>query len=458
MKLEQSTQAKINKLAESINDEPLDIKPSSHSGLVLVKTQSAGNVSRMFTLSGMQAELYLDVLESLGKEIVLEHLTRAELDNALTGLVVDLDSNSQQAPREIRQRVDAFVSEIARLPLDYEVLFVIEPIILNSESLTIGDVVFHELTPELAKEWKLTKNELTNHAVGIVKVKAGTVDKAFARAQKIFDRALNILRVCVGSFSPISPMLIQDTKLLQRRNGISVVRQLGDHAVHIEVFLDMNFSPHQIEVSGMLADSTNEFIERLTPIYDGTIQDSLRDALLRSLEWIGLSITREDYDDKVVTLLTALEVALTDKNDRRKGETIAFRVMLLSLTSNNGYFVPSSDVVYRLYRLRNAIIHEADRGKCGEEDYRALRRIAERTILIIIELNGKQGPIGDVRHLAKILETEEILKQAKSRFEDWRNRERIEDAKEILGQLYEHANYKLNNLKPTPRHTSVQSE
>ena len=455
MKLEQSTQAKINKLAESINDEPLDIKPSSHSGPVLVKTQSAGNVSRMFTLSGMQAKLYLDVLESLGKEIVLEHLTRAELDNALTGLVVDLDSNSQQAPREIRQRVDAFVSEIARLPLDYEVLFVIEPIILNSESLTIGDVVFQKLTHEIAKEWRFAKEELTNQAVGIVKVKAGTADKALERAQILFDRALNILRVCIGSFRP---SLIWDEQLLQRRSGLSSIRQLDDPVASVEARLDWTSVPIHLEVSGMLADSTNEFIERLTPIYDGTIQDSLRDALLRSLEWIGLSITREDYDDKVVTLLTALEVALTDKNDRRKGETIAFRVMLLSLTSNNGYFVPSSDVVYRLYRLRNAIIHEADRGKCGEEDYRALRRIAERTILIIIELNGKQGPIGDVRHLAKILETEEILKQAKSRFEDWRNRERIEDAKEILGQLYEHANYKLNNLKPTPRHTSVQSE
>ena len=455
MKLEQSTQAKINKLAESINDEPLDIKPSSHSGPVLVKTQSAGNVSRMFTLSGMQAKLYLDVLESLGKEIVLEHLTRAELDNALTGLVVDLDSNSQQAPREIRQRVDAFVSEIARLPLDYEVIFVIEPIILNSESLTIGDVVFQKLTHEIAEEWKFAKGEFTNQAVGIVKVKAGTAGKALERAQILFDRALNILRVCISSSNP--KLMIWDKQLLQRRR-LSVIRQLGDQSALVEARPDRGFNPLQVEVSGVLADSTNEFIERLTPLYNGTIQDSLRDALLRSLEWIGLSITREDYDDKVVTLLTALEVALVTKKDWRKGETVAFRVMLLSLTLENGYFVPSADAVYRLYGLRNAIMHDADRGKCGEEDYRTLRRIAQRTILNIIELNGKQGPIDDVRHLAKILETEEILKQAKARFEDWRNREHAEDVKGILNSLSKRAEEKLAKLRSTTRHTSGQSE
>ena len=346
----------------------------------------------------------------------------------------------------------------------YEVMFKIERITFGCEPLAIGNVTFQNLTSEIVETWKAdSENALLSprenavrHPVGIVEVDGiSDVDKSIEYARDEFDHTLNILRVCIGSFGSSR---IHDEQLLQRRNGLIAIRPIGIQAGPIKVALDRKFAPIDLDLSGDLANSTNEFIGNLTPLYDGTIQDSLRDALLRSMEWIGMSITREDYDDKVVTLLTALEVALTDKNDRRKGETIAFRVMLLSLTSNNGYFVPSSDAVYRLYRLRNDILHDADRGKCGEEDYRTLWRIALRAILSIIELNGKHGPIDDVRHLAKILETEEILEQAKARFEDWRNREHREKVKEILGQLCEHANYKLNKMKPTTQHTSGQSE
>ena len=342
----------------------------------------------------------------------------------------------------------------------YEVMFKIERITFGCEPLAIGNVTFQNLTSEIVEAWKVdSENALLSprenavgHPVGIVEVDGiSDVDKAIEYARDEFDHTLNILRVCIGSFGSSR---IYDEQLLQRRNGLIAIRQIGIQAGPIKVALDRKFAPIDLDLSEELANSTNEFIGNLTPLYDGTIQDGLRDALLRSLEWIGLSITREDYDDKVVTLLTALEVALTTKKDQHKGEPMAFRTMLLSLTLDNGYFVPSADAVYRLYRLRNAIMHDADRGKCEYKDYRSLRRIAQRTILNIIELNSRQGPIEDVRHLAKILETEEILKQAKARFEDWRNREHAEDVKGILNRLSERAEEKLDKLS----HTSGQSE
>lgn len=429
MKLEQSTQAKIKKLAESINNEPLGIKPSSHSGPVLVKTQNAGNISRMFTLSGMQAQLYLDVLQSLGKEIALEHLTRADLDNALIGLVVDLDSNRQQDSREIRQRIGAFVSEIARLPLDYEVLFVIEPVVFGSESLTIGDVVFQELTHELAKEWNFAKDDLTNQAVGVVKVKAGTTDKALERAQNLFDRALNILRVCVGSSDP--RRMIWDEQLLQRRNGLGSIRQLNDPTAPVEARLDWTSVPIQLEVSSALAYSTKEFIERLSPLYDGTIQGRLRDALLRSLEWMGTSITRDNYDHKVVDLCIALESALTTKDDKRKGEAIAFRMMLLSMALDKSFPAPAR--LYQLYDLRSSVVHGADLGVCGKSDYYTLQKIAEGTVLNIIELIGKQRSVTRPSKLIGYLESAECLESAEriERAIDWLKQRTDKDTKAI---------------------------
>ena len=347
----------------------------------------------------------------------------------------------------------------------YEVMFKIERITFGCEPLAIGNVTFQNLTSAIVETWKAdSENALLslfddagNQPIGIVKVDdISDANKAAEYALDEFDRALNILRVCVGSFRSTT---IYDEQLLQRRNGLAAIRQVKPQPQLVGISPGRKFGPIDLGLSGTLADSTNEFIGKLTPLYNGTIQCEIRDALLKSLERIGMSIARDHYDYKVVDILTALEVALIPKDDRSpKSISIALRTMLLSLALDNGYFVPSTDEVYRLYRLRNAIIHDADRGVCDDKDYGTLRRIAERTILSIIELNGKQGPIDDVRHLAKILETEEILKQAKACFEDWRNRERTEDAKEILGQLCEHANYKLNKMKPTTQHTSGQSE
>ena len=102
-----------------------------------------------------------------------------------------------------------------------------EGIRFGSGSLTVGEVVFREFGPELAKGWDYTKAEgsfqeilrktlaeLAGQPVGIVRVKARSAEKAVERAQKDFDRALNTLRLCIGSF-PWS--VIYDHELLQRR-------------------------------------------------------------------------------------------------------------------------------------------------------------------------------------------------------------------------------------------------
>ena len=80
------------------------------------------------------------------------------------------------------------------------------------------------------------------------------------------------------------------------------VRQVDPKTSPVEWGAARGFRPVSLDLAAPWTESTRDFIGRLGPLYDGTIEVKLRDALLRSLEWIGISITRESYDHKIVDL------------------------------------------------------------------------------------------------------------------------------------------------------------
>lgn len=295
----------------------------------------------------------------------------------------------------------------------YEVVFNVERLRLASESITIDNVVFQEFGPELAEvddsfrempqRWL---DELTDQSVGIVTVHAGCAKEAVDRAREGFDRALNTLRFCISSFPPA---VIYDQELLQRRGRFYAVRQIEPE---IGSALPGWEGVRSIDrdLDGPLAESTKYFIEQLSPLYDGTIQGDIRDALLRSIEWIGTSIARDNYDHKVIDLCTALEAVLTTSKDRQKSANIALRSMLLSMALGDGF--PHPNKLRPLYRLRNEVVHGSDLGVCGESDYLELRQRAKDVILGIIKLNSMQGPITCPSSLTKLLESPKRLKKA----------------------------------------------
>ena len=362
-------------------------------------------------LGGKAGELYLKALDSLETDPAFETLARADLENELDDLLSDLSVNWDQmkTSSEIRKRATAFLSELARPLGKYEVVFGVERMNLGSGSLTVGDVVFQEFNTELAQDWNCSVipdgsqgflDDLVNQSVGIVTVNAGSHHKAVERAVVVFDRALNTLRVCIVSSTPFA---ISDRWLLQRRGEFHAVRQVEPKTGRVEWGAARGFRPVSLDLAAQWIESTRDLVGRLEPLYDGTIRCKLRDALLRSLEWIGMSITRESYDHKIVDLCTGLEAVLTTVGDRRKGEAIAFRSMLLSAALGKPFCPPG--VLYGLYERRSRVVHGAALGECGENDYLQLRLAAIEAVLNIIELNRVQGPIDRPGCLIRLLET-----------------------------------------------------
>lgn len=384
-------------------------------------------------LVGETVQLYFDALAALERDPVFKGHTREDLDEYLAVLGHDLFVNREQMSnsRVRHERIQRFFTELAQPLVPYEVVFDVEGIRFGSGSLTVGDVVFREFGPELAKGWDYTKAEgslsfrdilrktlaeFASKPVGIVTVQAGSARRAVGRAQGYFDHALNTLRLCIGAF-PWA--VVYDQELLQRRGRFFVVRQLEPEVRPVQIDGSDRFQRMDCDLAGPLEESTEEFIERLAPLYDGTIQGWLRDALLRSVEWVGTSITREHYDHKIVDIFTALETVLTTSDDSRKDEAIALRSMLLSMALGDGS-PPPRDLLH-LYRLRADVVHGISSGVCAKSDFRELFWRTKNVILNTIELNNTRGPLTRPSHLIELLESRERLEQAVGWLERWQD-------------------------------------
>ena len=430
MTVAQSTLAKIIDLAKAIVEASKQEPAISRGGWAVIKASSPSPVGEAgedngFFLIGKTARLYIEALKCLESDEAVERLTRATLREALDALVADLEKNQRQmrGRTALHQRVNNLVSELAQPLMQYEVAFSIEGVKFETKPLTIGDVVFREFTPDLAENWGFAAvtgmfreglDQLIGHPAGIVTVDAGSPKKAAERGQGIFDRALNTLRVCISSGTRAA---ILEEQLLQRRGGLRAIRQIKPEIKIESTGGGRIFRHMDLDLSGTLAESTRESIGRLDDLYDGTIQGKLRDALSRSLEWIGSSITREHYDDKVVDLCTALEAVLTTVGDGRKGEAIALRLMLVAIALDISF--PHPGAIYKLYDLRSQVVHGAALGVCGKKDYLTLQLVAKETIWNIIALNSTQAPINRPSLLIQLLESPERIEEAISWLEQW---------------------------------------
>ena len=427
------TRSKVEDLVKAIIEGPETEHPMPHPGWVVLKTSNpyADPEDRSYEglfLVGKQARLYQEALQALEDEEAIECLTRATLDEALFALVWYFDpTRSGKANRSvIRQKVSDFFSDLVVPPTHFEVAFSVENVNLNAGSLTIGDVVFREFTQELAQEWQFDKAgdffrkalfEIIGLPVGIVAVEGRSPRKAAERALGSFERALNTLRVGVGSFTKTK---ILDRQLLQRRGQFRVIRETSPERKLISTGGGLITDPLNLVLAPRLMNSANEFVSKLAPLYDGTAQGRFRDALLRCIDWIGVSITRQNHDHKIVDLCTALEAVLTTMDDRRKGEAIALRSVLLSVALDQPVTDPQE--VYSLYELRSRVVHGAALGVSGENDYIKLRSLAERVLLQVLQLNEVSGPFRRPIELIRCLEKKDRLEKALAWLDNWQDK------------------------------------
>lgn len=398
-------------------------------------------VRKPFILTDSEAELYMETLRLLENDEATEHLTRLEIDRELTNLVDDLTVQSRLKANKRNKKMDDFAARVAPPFKQYEVAIILEGILFDSETLRIGAVSFRTFTQDIAVEWGIHNvrgmgrqelDKLLNKPVAIALVKAGSAKRAWERAKQVVDRSLDYLRAYTSSYKQA---WIYDEQLLQRRGSTIAVRQISPKIGLRRAGFDRPFGPTLLRFEGNLTKSTQGTVTELGTLHNATMPSKFQNALLRSLEWIGTSITREKYDHKIVDLCTALESILTTQDDPRKGEAIVFRFLLLAVALEAG--VPDPGKIYRMYELRSQVVHGSALDICSESDYVMLRPLAMDTFLNIVKLDNINGPFKSPHELITYLESPGKIERVIAFLGKWNSKE--------VQRIVEYADHRFKN-------------
>jgi hypothetical protein len=373
-------------------------------------------------IKGDDVHLFLTTLSSLRVEPELEHLTDEEVERELTRFVTEVWKTRTTFTETgvLRVHIDQFVQRVAKPFVEYEVMFGIQGLVVGDDPLCIARCRFRRFTATDIEDWGLNCTddggwsaqvieELSKCTLGVVQVRANNDAIALDRTQKAVDSALHALRLCFSQFG----FRIPDDQLLMRRQGLYVARVRGESGWTRSGF-ERLLSPMDLELDDLLRDSTLNVADSIAAIYTEILPEKIRLRFVRAVEWIGSSVTREHYDDKIVDLCTALECFLVPSTEGKKGERIALRCMLLGMVSE-GWFHDPRDVL-RLYEQRSMVVHGSERDISSEAECNLLRRWAKDALCqaISIALNEKARLPHD---LYTFLETRDRLVTATRWFE-----------------------------------------
>ena len=199
---------------------------------------------------------------------------------------------------------------------------------------------------------------------------AAAQKKALERGKAAIDDAINVFRVVIAR-----SRFIPEHQRLQTRGLHYYVRPVSTPRSG-QAGAQLGFRAIELGVSGDLLEFINEWSQKYYIAFNVSTPAKLREPIARTLTWIGSSAARENYDDRIVDLCTALESLLSMKHDPRKAEAIALRYMLLGFAVGEVGYVTHPFAIYKIYLMRNDIVHGTDRLVCDNEDYKSLLYVA----------------------------------------------------------------------------------
>jgi hypothetical protein len=405
-----------------------------------------------------ETALYYQCLQALVSEPEIEHLLTGrkkerEVDYRLWELVCELFLNRAQYKEagKRKARLATFVAEITKAHDTYEVLFPIEHMQMTDSEFVIGNVTFFHLDEKRAFDRGIASRDFEQSQVGKtlarVLVQAGSSQIAVERAKPQIAAALDILRVCGARVN-----FIHDEQLLQTRGQDYAVKNLSRSDTRLRGGWQRGFTPIPLPLQGAILPSFSEELVKLQPIVDGTLPKDLNERLIRALVWVSSSITSENYDDKVVDLCAALETLLTTKNDVRKGEALALRVLLLAMSVEGEGLLLHPLEVLELYELRSDVVHGSARNICGKRDYQTLRHVVLDAVQHIVTLATTNSDVTKASRLIATLHTETNLTRAI----EWLKQTSVPETKE-LNDLLEYARQSILGAANAPSASSISS-
>lgn len=434
MKISMKTREALTKLGDRMLAEPdLDAVPFSSikAGRIPERMRDDAGESEWLTLDGEDYWLYRNALVLLNEEPNLEHIAEQDIEPELWDFCCEafVKRDEYRNHTKMASRVAELLAKLKKPWKDFEILAVISHLNVTADELVIGDVRLCPLTAQFVAEWGLRDGpylermaaEITGKTAAVTREKAGSSQRAAERAKNKIDDALSTLRFAL---SGAIRARIPDNQMLFRREELLAVKPV-DGDTPPSTSWELGYRPMGVEVPIGLAETLREYLAPLEAVTSGDISKRLASRIRRAIHWIGTSATRESHDDKVIDLCTALETLITTKDDKRKGQAIALRSMLLPTCLGGGFLDPT--MAFRLYDVRSQIIHGSDVRISGDQHSGYLHALAIRVLSDVVRLLQTDSSLTKQSKIISHMESPERLRDAIS----WLEQDERPEAQEI---------------------------
>ena len=291
--------------------------------------------------------------------------------------------------KSINIKVNDFVKQICRPLKDYEVIFGVLNLRVKKYPMQVWDAIIDKLSAEDLVSMQLNwggevksriLKEFVEYSVITVAMRGNNsgfiVERAREKAGFVLKALQTYLRASSGT---------RDENVLFEITEFSLLREKGSEKWY------WNWRAKRRPFGISISDCDNPAIKKINDQFKvfSNLTTDFRSRIERAIYWVGASIQEEIFDHKLIYLCTALETLLTNKDDKRKGEVITYRMVLLNHLVE-GHFPEPFQLMW-FYELRSRIVHGSALGEVTDSDYSTLCYITNETLFNFISLLEKFG-------------------------------------------------------------------
>ncbi|HEV8427460.1 MAG TPA: hypothetical protein VGQ41_06075 [Pyrinomonadaceae bacterium] len=398
--------------------------------LITQELKVAGHTT--LVLSGPEAERYEHNLSLLRSEPEVEYATDKELKDQLWRLECEVFVNKREFKKDLSKlnhRVEDFIASLIKPLADHEVLIPVEYLSVGSQEIVLGDCKLRTFSEDQLLAWGFGQHEMwrdllhmyVDKTVIVVKEIGNSPQLIIERARRKAEHALHALRI---GFS--KRRFTHERQLKFRLSPHNVVRECAPSRIKRGV--------HKLQGSWNLDYSEQHDTEYvgyadLVLTQSAGLGEDFKARVRRTVHWLGIAVEHEDYDQRVSLLCTAMESLLCAKEEIRKGERIAYRMVLIqSLVGDS--FVHPAEILW-IYKLRSSVVHGSRIDVAGESEYERMLDATRGTLKSYINLiakNDLKNFAELIKHIESSTEAEQLLQWLDSHAED----ENIQELKEAL--------------------------
>lgn len=363
---------------------------------------------------------YRSIYQDFRSELTLEYLSDKELKDNLWYLFCEiyLNTDKYKSDENINKKIDVYISTICKPINEYEIFIGIENLDEKRGLINIWDFSIFQLSNDdfynkfgKSKRLELDKDKFVNRGLMSFIEKGNNLKLVCDRAREKAKFNIKILQLYLRNSHTL-----WDDQILFSISEYILIRNIKNSKDIYSTF-HRNRKPEKLGSIKAFEELFDLAEDHYTKLRD--LEPKLANHIKRTIHWIGEAINEEDYDLKIIALCTAIETLLTTRDERKKGEKIAYRILLLNKELSTPFTNPFK--ILFIYNLRSKVIHGSGLSICGESDYFTMLYEVKRILNNCINYVHNNN-ITKISTMIKNLESKDNIEWLNSWVKSWLGR------------------------------------